>query len=79
MRSRRSKIVLLLIAAAMISEKQAASGALHFLKSEPNHFDFADQRALPPTFGAGEFAFELWIKLDASFPVDSPIAELSIS
>ncbi len=69
MRFRRSKIVLLLMAFAMLSEGQEASSALRFLKSEPNHFDFADQRALPPSFGVGEFTFELWIKPDASFPV----------
>ena len=40
-----------------------------FVKNEPQHFDFADQRALPPTFGAGGFTFELWIEPDASFPV----------
>ena len=69
MRFRRSKIVLQLIAFAMLFESQSTSGALRFLKSEPNHFDFADQRTLPPSFGAGEFTFELWIKPDISFPV----------
>ncbi len=69
MRFRKSKIVLMLVAFAMFGERQGASAALRFLKSEPNHFDFADQRALPPSFGVGEFTFELWIKPDASFPV----------
>jgi hypothetical protein len=44
-------------------------GSLRFLPNEPRQFDFADQRALPPTFGAGEFTLELWIKPDNSFPV----------
>ena len=43
--------------------------ALRFLKSQPRHFDFADQPILPPTFGTGEFSFEIWIRPDASFPV----------
>lgn len=43
--------------------------SLRFLPSEPKQFDFADQRALPPAFGAGEFTLELWIKPDSSFPV----------
>lgn len=43
--------------------------ALRFLKSEPRHFDFADQAMLPPSFGSGEFSFEIWIRPDASFPV----------
>src|SRR5258707_10252065 len=71
MRFRHSRIVLLLIASAMFSESQSALGALRFLKSEPNRFDFADQRVLPPAFGAREFTFELWIRPDASFPVGS--------
>jgi len=47
----------------------AFGSSLRFLRSEPKQFDFADQKVLPPTFGAGEFTLELWIKLDASFPV----------
>ena len=66
---RRTAITLFLIAFALVGEKPQAFGALRFLKSEPNHFDFGDQRTLPPTFGTGEFTFELWIKPDASFPV----------
>jgi len=66
---RRSKIALLLIGFAIFDEGQNTSAALRFLKSEPNYFDFADQRTLPPTFGVGEFTFEFWIKPDASFPV----------
>jgi hypothetical protein len=47
----------------------AFAGSLRFLPNEPRQFDFADQRALPPTFGAGEFTLELWMKPDNSFPV----------
>lgn len=47
----------------------APAGSLRFLPNEPRQFDFADQRALPPAFGAGEFTLEFWIKPDNSFPV----------
>jgi hypothetical protein len=47
----------------------AFAGSLRFLPSEPKQFDFADQKVLPPTFGAGEFTLELWIKPDSKFPV----------
>jgi len=43
--------------------------ALRFVRNKPEHFDFADQRVLPPTFGMGEFTLEIWIKPDASYPV----------
>jgi len=68
-RSIGSKSVLLLIFFVTLSQSQNAFASLRFVKNEPNHFDFADQRALPPTFGAGEFTFEIWIKPDTSFPV----------
>lgn len=58
-----------LLVVASFCGPATTKGALRFLKSEAGHFDFADQRALPPTFGAGEFTFEFWIKPDASFPV----------
>ncbi|HYH07616.1 MAG TPA: LamG domain-containing protein [Thermoanaerobaculia bacterium] len=45
------------------------AASLQFQRNEPRQYDFADQAVLPPTFGAGEFTFELWIKPDASFPV----------
>lgn len=46
-----------------------ASGSLRFVESRPTAYDFADLPRLPPEFGRGEFALELWIKPDASFPV----------
>jgi hypothetical protein len=63
------RVTTLLICLVSFGFSQTSLAALRFLKSEPNHFDFADQRVLPPTFGSGEFTFELWIKPDASFPV----------
>lgn len=47
----------------------AASGSIRFLANEPRDYDFGDQLALPPTFGAGEFTLEIWIKPDTSFPI----------
>jgi Concanavalin A-like lectin/glucanases superfamily len=43
--------------------------SLRFSANEPKHYDFADQTVLPPTFGAGEFTFEVWVKPDESFPI----------
>jgi concanavalin A-like lectin/glucanase superfamily protein len=63
------RVTTLLICLVSFGSLQTSLAALRFLKSEPNYFDFADQRALPPTFGSGEFTLELWIKPDASFPV----------
>src|ERR1051326_6784378 len=63
------RVKILLICLLSFGSSQTSWAALRLLKSEPEHFDFADQRALPPTFGSGEFTFELWIKPDASFPV----------
>ncbi|HXI62741.1 MAG TPA: hypothetical protein VNF70_08515 [Pyrinomonadaceae bacterium] len=59
----------LLVVASFCGLATTTQGALHFLKSDPQHFDFVDQRALPPAFGGGEFTFEFWIKPDDSFPV----------
>jgi len=60
---------LLIFAVIFASQISAYGGSLRFLPNEPKQFDFADQRALPPTFGAGEFTLELWIKPDNSFAV----------
>jgi len=63
------KAAILFVCLVSFACSETSLAALRFLKSEPQHFDFADQRTLPPTFGSGEFTFELWIKPDASFPV----------
>jgi alpha-beta hydrolase superfamily lysophospholipase len=47
----------------------STGSSLRFLANAPREYDFGDQRVLPPTFGEGEFTFELWIKPDISFPV----------
>lgn len=62
----KSFLTFALILAAQI---WALGGSVKFLPNEPKQYDFADQRILPPTFGAGEFTLELWIKPDNSFPV----------
>jgi hypothetical protein len=51
------------------SASMAEAASIRFLANEPMQYDFGDQSQLPPTFGAGEFTFELWIKPDESFPV----------
>jgi hypothetical protein len=63
------RVTTLLICLVSFGSSQTSLAALRFLKSEPQHFDFADQQSLPPTFGIGEFTLELWLKPDASFPV----------
>lgn len=45
------------------------SGSLAFFINDPADYDYGHQLTLPPTFGAGEFTFELWIRPDDSFPV----------
>jgi hypothetical protein len=47
----------------------AAAGALRFVENPPLEYDFVDIPRLPPAFGRGEFAFELWIKPDEGLPV----------
>jgi hypothetical protein len=56
----------LLLAAPLLS---GPSSSLKFVANEPRRYEFADQRSLPPTFGAGEFTLGLWIKPDPSFGV----------
>lgn len=55
----------------------AWGASLSFGRNEPRRYDFADQAALPPAFGAGEFTFELWSKPDHAFPV-GPVARGTI-
>jgi hypothetical protein len=68
-RLRRLSRVTLVTLIVVLATSHPVLCSIRFVKSEPNHFDFGDQRSLPPTFGAGEFTFELWIKPDDSFPV----------
>jgi hypothetical protein len=60
-------LAILLVALAPSGATNAAS--LRFGENAPAQYDFADLATLPPSFGRGEFTFELWIKPDASFPV----------
>lgn len=67
--SPRSAGAVLIVFSLILATCASALGSLRFLKSEPNRFDFGDERILPLTFGQGEFSFEFWIKPDASFSV----------
>jgi hypothetical protein len=58
-----------LLFACLLLNAVDAFASIRFLKSEPGTFDFADQKSVPPSFGNGEFTFELWIKPDDSFPI----------
>ena len=45
-------------------------GSLAFYVNEPiNNDDYAQIVDLPPTFGAGAFTFEIWVKLDETQPL----------
>lgn len=45
------------------------AGSLRLVANAPTQYDFLDIAQLPASFGRGEFALELWIKPDNSFPV----------
>lgn len=45
------------------------ASSLRLVESKPTAYDFVDVARVPPGFGRGEFAFEIWIKPDASYPV----------
>ena len=64
----RASVVVLVVACLLLNGVDMFA-SIRFLKSQPGTFDFADQKSLPPSFGKGEFTFELWIKPDNSFPV----------
>lgn len=53
----------------MFASTPGIAGSLRFVANAPATYDFVDIAQLPPSFGRGEFAFELWIKPDNSFPV----------
>jgi hypothetical protein len=55
------------LAAALVAPADA--GSLRFVENKPTEYDFVDVARLPPAFGRGEFAFEIWVKPDASHPV----------
>lgn len=44
-------------------------GAIRFTLNAAGSDDYAQLTTLPPSFGAGEFTFELWIRPDNSFPI----------
>lgn len=53
----------------MLGSTAAPAGSLRLVANAPAHYDFVDIAQLPASFGRGEFAFEMWIKPDSSFPV----------
>lgn len=55
--------------AASLAPVPAWGQSLYFGVNQPAQYDFADLSRLPPDFGVGEFAFELWVKPDRRFPV----------
>jgi len=63
------RLALLALLAGLSFPPSGTAASLRLLESSPQQFDFVDIARLPPGFGRGEFAFELWIKPDASFPV----------
>lgn len=44
-------------------------GSLNFTKNATGQHEYTAMDKLPPSFGKGEFTFEMWIKPDNSFPV----------
>lgn len=47
----------------------AGAGSLRFTESRPTHYEFGDIARIPAGFGRAEFALELWVKPDNSFPI----------
>lgn len=60
---------LMLGASLALLAAPASASSLHFTESRPTHYEFGDLPRIPDGFGHGEFALELWIKPDSSFPV----------
>lgn len=46
-------------------------GSISWLANPDGLHDYGHQLQLPPTFGVGEFTFQMWIKPDESLPVGS--------
>src|SRR5688572_9532394 len=63
------RLTTLLVATLTIFASTANAGSLRFVESAPTQYDFVDIAHLPSSCGRGEFAFELWIRPDHSFPV----------
>jgi hypothetical protein len=55
--------------AARSESRPTRPGSLRFVENRPTEYEFADIPRLPAKFGRGEFAVEMWVKPDASFPV----------
>lgn len=68
-RTGRRAFVAWLAAFCLLATDSAVAASLRLLANEPTQYDFADIAHLPPTFGRGEFTFELWIRPDDNFPV----------
>ncbi len=46
-------------------------GSIDWIADPDGLHDYGHQLQLPPTFGVGEFSFQIWIRPDDSFPVGS--------
>lgn len=53
----------------LLATLDASAGSLSFDVNETADHEYAHQLTIPAGFGDGEFTFELWIRLDDSFPV----------
>lgn len=60
---------LAVLAAFALLSVPAAAASLRLVENKPAEYDFVDISSLPPDFGRGEFAFEIWLKPDARYPV----------
>jgi Concanavalin A-like lectin/glucanases superfamily len=62
-------VVAAFAALVSLAPTSALSGSLNFLANRPGEYDFLDIPKVPPSFGSGEFALDLWIKPDTNYPV----------
>ncbi len=54
---------------AAVDAPVGTRGAIRFFENETREHDYGIETVLPDGFGDGEFTFELWMRLDDSFPV----------
>jgi len=65
------KLAAFLTSILVAASALAAPGSWEFVESTPGNYDYGEQLTLPPQFGSAEFTFEMWVRLDDSFPVGS--------
>ena len=54
---------------AAIDAPVGSRGAVRFVRNAFREHDYSLEATLPSAFGEGELTFEMWMRLDASFPV----------